>query len=462
MVYPFENAAYNTPVKELSQPIRTTYGYHLVYVNERSDALGTAQVAHIFVSLPPNSSLEDSAAAAEKINNIYQKIQDGMAFEEAANQYSDDKGSARNGGRLSKFTCNRIVPEFVVLTKQLEINEISEPVQTMYGYHIVKLISRETPGTFEEEAPDLKERLQKDNRSHKSEEAVIARIKSENDFRVNEKAKVAMFAAIDTAVLNNAFVADSLSGMNKTLIRLGKEKYSQKSFAAFIEDNQTKQSNIDKDVYLEKLFQKYVNSKCIEYENARLEENYPDFKMLMKEYHDGILLFNLTDEKVWSKAVEDTVGLEKFFKENNTNYKWDERVDATIYEIRNKDDVEKVKSLVTTLDSDGDIAEAIANDSLTSVTILPGKYERGDNMYIDKAEWKKGNVAELSSDVEDLVVIVKIREILEPSLKELNEARGLATADYQEFLEKEWVKQLKVKYPVVVNEEILQQLVVEN
>jgi len=462
MVYPFENAAYETPVGEISQPYRTKYGYHLVKVNDKKEALGTAVVAHIYVGLRPDAPEEDVADAQEKIDNIYQKIQEGMSFEDAVIQYSDDKGSARNGGKLSKFTCNRIVPEFVIVADQLEPNGISEPVKTMYGFHIVKLISRDRPGTFEEEETGLKERLQKDNRTHKSEESVIQRIKLENGFSVNEKAKSAVFAKIDTAVLNMAFVADSLAGMNKTILKIGKEKHSQTDFALFIEANQKRNPNIDKDVYLEQLFQQFGNTVCFDYENARLEEKYPEFRILMKEYHDGILLFNLTDEKVWSKAVKDTTGLENYFASNNETYQWGERVDATIFEIRKKEDAEQVKVFIDMFPGDGDIAAAIEKDSINSVKIIPGKFERNDNKYIDEVEWTAGNIVELSSDVEDLVVIVKIKEVMQPAPKELNEARGIATADYQEYLEVEWIEQLKTKYPVVINNEVLQQLTTVN
>ena len=462
MVYPFENAAYETPVGEISQPYRTKYGYHLVKVNDKKEALGTAVVAHIYVGLRPDAPEEDVADAQEKIDNIYKKIQEGMSFEDAVIQYSDDKGSARNGGKLSKFTCNRIVPEFVIVADQLEPNGISEPVKTMYGFHIVKLISRDRPGTFEEEETGLKERLQKDNRTHKSEESVIQRIKLENGFSVNEKAKSAVFAKIDTAVLNMAFVADSLAGMNKTILKIGKEKHSQTDFALFIEANQKRNPNIDKDVYLEQLFQQFGNTICFDYENARLEEKYPEFRILMKEYHDGILLFNLTDEKVWSKAVKDTTGLENYFATNNETYQWGERVDATIFEIRKKEDAEQVKVFIDMYAGDGDIAAAIEKDSINSVKIIPGKFERTDNKYIDEVDWTAGNIVELTSDVEDLVVIVKIKEVMQPAPKELNEARGIATADYQEYLEVEWIEQLKAKYPVVINNEVLQQLTTVN
>jgi len=459
MVYPFECAAYNTPVGEVSQPIRTKYGYHLVKVTDKRDALGVAQVAHLFVALPTSSTKEDSISKKEKIDNIYQKIKEGMPFEEAVAQYSEDKGSARNGGVLSPFTCNRVVPEFVLAVESLDTGEISKPVQTSYGYHIIKLISRETPGTFDQEKEKLTERLKKDDRSHKSEEAVLQRIKNENHLKLYNKAKLALLSEIDTSVLNGAFKADTFSTFLKPVMKIGDEKFTQYDLAQYIEKKQKKQNNIDKDVYLEQLFNDFVNDKCLAYADKHLEDNYPDFKALMQEYHDGILLFNLTDEKVWTKAVKDTAGLEKFFNEHNDQYQWKERVDATIYQVRKKEDLDKVKKLVEENESDGDIARLLDEDSIHSVKIIPGKFEKGDNPVIDQVEWKAGNIVEIPSDVENLTSIVKIKEVLPPQPKEFNEARGIATADYQNYLEKEWVKKLKEKYPVQINQEVLQELI---
>lgn len=461
MVYPFESAAYNTPVGQVSQPVRTQYGYHLVYVTDKKPALGIAQVAHIFVGIPPNSTAEDSARREEKINNIYKKIQEGMSFEDAVALYSEDKGSAKNGGKLTPFSCNRVVPEFVEAVRELDSGEISKPVQTPYGWHIIKLIKRTTPGTFEKEAPGLKEKILKDSRSHKSEEAVLNRIKKENHFKVYNKAKLALFAAIDTSVLNKEFVADSLSGFTKTVMKIGKKTYTQSDLADYIGENQRKQDNIDKDVYLEKLFQQFINDKCLAFQDAHLEEDYPGFKALMQEYHDGILLFNLMDKKVWSKAVQDSAGLEAYFNNNRDKYLWGRRLDATVYYVKNKDDVDTVKAIILSNDSDGDIARILEEDSITSVRIIPGKFEKGDNKIIDRVEWKAGDFQQVDSDVDDMVAFVKIRGVLLPQQKELNEARGQATADYQEYLEKEWIKQLKAKYPVVVNKEVLQQLLTE-
>ena len=228
-----------------------------------------------------------------------------------------------------------------------------------------------------------------------------------------------------------------------------------------LKKTKSKQINIDKDVYVENLFNNFVNENCIAYENKHLEDNYPEFKALMREYHDGILLFDLTDKKVWTKAVKDTLGLEEYFNEHNTKYMWDERVDATVYQLKNKDDFDTIMAIIKTNESDGDIAKKFDMDSITSVKIIPGKFEKDDNKYIDQAEWTTGNIQVISSDVEKRVNIVKIKEVLPPQMKAFNEARGIATADYQGYLEQEWIEQLKVTYPVVINDEVLQLIISE-
>lgn len=458
MVYPFESAAYKTNVNDISQPVRSKYGYHLVQVNDVQEAMGVAEVAHIFVALRADAGDDDSARKTEKINNIYQKLNEGMPFEEAVVEYSEDKGSAQNGGKLSKFTSSRVVPEFVITVNSLKPGEYAAPIRTLYGWHIIKLIDRETPGSFEEEAPNLKDRLAKDQRAQKSEEAVIASIKKENGFKVYDKAKTALFSTIDTSVLHKEYVASNLTALTKPVMKLGKEQYTQADLATFIEKNQKKVEKIDKGVYLNQLFDQFVKENCLAYMDSRLENMYPDFSDLMNEYHDGILLFNLTDEMVWTKAVKDTLGLQNFFEENRDKYYFGERVDATVYKIRKKQDVEKVAVLLQETEGDGDLAKAFDRDSIRSVRMTPGKFERGSDNYVDNVDWKPGLIGPIKSDVEDLVVFVRIREVIPPQAKELNEARGLVTADYQNYLESNWIDELKQKYPVVVNQEVLEEL----
>lgn len=461
MVYPFENAAYNTEVGEVSEIVRTKYGYHLLKVYDKKDAMGTAEVSHIFVALRPEASTEDSSRKVEKINNIYAKIQEGLSFEDAVTEYSEDKGSVKNKGQLSPFSCNRVVPEFVETVDKLEIGGISEPVKTAYGFHIIKLLSLNQPGTFDEESKRLKDRLTKDKRSRKSEDAVIAHIKKKNKFKRYPKAISGIVSAIDTSVLKKRFTADSLGYMTEPVIKLKKTKYTQYDFAKFVEKEQRIQENIDKDVYVNQLFAEYENEACLDYMDKNLENMYPEFKELVKEYHDGILLFNLTDEMVWTKAVKDTLGLQEFFNNNRDNYQWGDRVDATVFELRDKAVIDKVKETILMFDNDGDIAKALDNDSIKSVRIKPDLYQKGDNKYVDMVEWKTGLSDKVNSDVEDLTVFVLIREVIPPQPKELKDARGIVTADYQNYLEEMWIKDLKLKYEVSLNEEILDQIIQE-
>jgi len=459
MVYPFETAAYNTPVGEVSQPVRTQYGYHLVKVADKQPAMGVAEVAHIFVRLRSNATEDDEKRKTEKINNIYQKLQDGTKWEDAVKEYSEDKGSIPKDGRLSKFTCSRIVPEFVETIDNMKPGDYSKPVRTMYGWHIIKLISTDKPGTFEEEKPKLVEKLKKDSRSQLSEEAVITKIKNDNNFSVIEEAKTEIIAAIDSTVLLGQFKADSLiKTYNKAVIKLAKVTKTQQDFVNYVEKHQKKQVNINKEVYLNNLFNDFGDKVCLEFKDANLEKEYPEFANLMQEYHDGILLFNLSDEKVWSKAVKDTTGLKEFHSKHLGDYRWDERVEATVYHISNKGDVEKALEIIKNNENDGEIAKALLQDSITSVKIVPGKFEKSDNKYVDAVEWTPGIYKASASDVEDLIVYVKVKKVVKPMFKTLDEARGLVTADYQTYLEKEWVKDLKQKYPVEINEKVLTKL----
>jgi peptidyl-prolyl cis-trans isomerase SurA len=460
MVYPFETAAYNTPVGEISEPVRTDYGYHIIKVTDKRPAMGKAKVAHIFVRLREDATPEDSLRKTEKIFNIYEKLQEGMDWDSAAKEYSEDKGSAAKGGTLPEFACNRIVPEFVIVIDSLKEGEYSKPVRTMYGWHIVKLISKKQPGTFEEEKKELGQRVRRDMRSKLSKQAVIDKVKKDHNFKIFDDAKNEIFALIDTTVLEGTFKADSLNLIeDKPLMKLDQTVKTEMDFARYVEKHQRKQSDMKLGIYLNKLFKDFEDDFCMDYKDAHLEEEYPDFAFLMKEYHDGILLFNLSDQKVWTKAVEDTAGLGKYYNEHKDKYQWKQRTDATVYFIIKKDDVDKVYEILKSTDQDGEIAKKLQEDSIHSVKIKPGLFEEGDNKYVDKVSKEPGLYKAADSDVEDLTVFVRVKGIKPPMQKTLDEARGLVTADYQDYLEKEWVKALREKYPVKINEKVLKKLI---
>jgi peptidyl-prolyl cis-trans isomerase SurA len=458
MVYPFENGAYNTPVGSLSMPVRSDFGYHLIKVTEVTDATGSIEAAHIYVSVNPGATDEEVAEKKAKIDKIYAKIQEGTSFEDAVVQYSEDRGSAAREGKLAKFTVNRIVPEFVETIKKMKPGEIAPPLQTIYGFHIIKFIANEPPGSFEEEKTALKDRIAKDGRAKKSEDAVISQIKKESGFALNQKNVSKFMSSLDSSLLQGSFNANPHKANKKTLFNLDKKAYTVADFTAFVAKNQKKQDGMTAEAYGYKLLNDFVRESCIAWEDARLETKHKEFGALMNEYRDGILLFDLMDKKVWSYAVKDTSGLKEFYNKHRNNYMWGERASSTIFTVSNSLEVDKTRKLIETLPDDGSVAQAFDADSIRSVRIQPGKFERGDSRFLDQIEWKENSINQLFSDVDNQTIIIKIREIHPPLPKELDEARGMITSDYQNYLEKIWVEELRKKYPLVVRHQLLEEV----
>ena len=460
MVYPFETGAYNTKEGEISMPVRSDFGYHLIKVVSITDALGSIQAAHIFLQLPFDAPAEDVAAMKQKADNIYKELmaKDGKNWNEMVKQYTDDKGTVARNGALSNFTVSRIVPEFIEACKSLEINEISKPIRTNYGFHIIKLLSTSGVSSFDKESKGLSERIEKDMRSKKSEELVLRQVKSEYKFKQNDKNLEAFLATIDSSILRNAYEPAANVDMNATLFSLENNPTKVSDFVTYIKANMTTQKYVTPATYGYQLYENFRNETVMNYADAHLEDKYPEFKALVQEYKDGILLFDLMDREVWNKAVKDTVGLAEFHKRNASKYMWGDRAYATIITVTRPEALPKVKALLdkgVELDS---LRNAFQRDSITNAFVRKGYYQKGDNQFVDQTEWKVGVRNEIPSTVDQSTVIVCIREVRKPEQKTLKEARGLVTSDYQVELEQNWVKTLKEKYPVKINESVLEKV----
>jgi len=464
MVYPFETAAYTTPLDSVSEPVRTRYGYHLIKVTDKRPAMGVAEVEHIFVMLKPGFTPADSVAKAKKIQNIYEKIKGGMSFEDAAKKYSEDRGSSDNGGKLPKFSSGRIVPQFVEQVDKLKPGEISRPFQSVYGFHIIKLLSRKRPGTFDEEQSKLKELVARDQRAEKSKEVVLAKIKRDNDLRIYQDAKNALINAVDSSVLTGKFKADSLPGTwNHPLMEIGKTNpkvYTQQDFAHYIAQHQHGKPYSNKSLMLNHLFKQFVNGNCLQYENDHLEDFHPDFKALMDEYHDGILLFNLMDKMVWTKAMRDTVGLQNFYKEHRPTYKHGVEAEAIVFSCP-KPFLSQMKMLMGQYKDKGRLLQAIRKHKIKikGLEADSGTFQKRDNRILDSIAWNPGLSKPVPSEVENKVSLVFIQKIIQPGIMPFKQARGLVASDYQDYLEKVWVQQLRKKYPVHVNNRVLRKLI---
>ena len=455
MVYPFENAAYSTKKGEISTPVGTRYGYHIVKVTDTRPDPGQVKAAHIMVKTSA-SAASDSANSRARIDSIYNKLKGGAIFEELVKQYSDDPSSSRNNGVLPEFGTGRMVPEFETATFALKnVGDYSEPVRTSFGWHIIKLVDRKPLAPYDSMIAELKSKVSKDSRSDLSKSSFVSKIKTKYNFKEMPKVKEEFFKVIDSTLAEATWTKDKAEKLNKPMFTLLDKTYTQQDFSDFIASHQSKKSGTPVRFLFDNLYNEFVTQSCMDFEESRLELNYPDFKSLMQEYHDGILLFDLTDKKVWSKAVKDSAGLQEFYDKNKNSYMWGQRVDASIYTCFDAKVSKKVRASIDQKLSDDSLLRVYNSVNLW-LQIKPGLFSKGDDPIIDSIPWVVGKTKDYPKGGK--VEFVNIRRVAAPEPKSLDEARGVITADYQSYLEKAWIESLRKKYPFTVNDDVLKTL----
>jgi len=288
---------------------------------------------------------------------------------------------------------------------------------------------------------------------------MINRIKTKYNFKEDPKAKDEFMKVTDSTLTMGMWTSDKAKALKKNMFSLGSKNYTQQDFAKFLEAHQAKHDpNVTPVQFTNTIYNEYVKESTLAYEESKLDSLYPDFRNLMQEYRDGILLFELTDQKVWSKAVKDTVGLKSFYEANKNNYMWPERADAVVYTSANATIAKQVHTLMKTVDDDDTLMAKINKSSQLNLQVKSGKFAKGENEYVDKIPWKPG----LSQDMAQQngqVVFIKIKRVMPAGPKSLDEAKGLITADYQNQLEKEWINSLRKKYPYQVHQDVVNSLV---
>lgn len=455
MVYSFETAAYTTKIGEVSMPIRTRFGYHIIKVHDKRKAQGEVLVAHIMVKTPPNMSKDDSTNAVTKINEIYTKLKAGAKFEELATQFSDDKTSAKKGGELMWFGTSKMPIEFEKASFGLKNKgDFSAPVKTKYGWHVIKLVDKKGLATFDAMKNELKDKVTKDSRAQAGRASLIAKIKTEYKFKENLAARDEFAKVLDSTTFEGTWDKSKAASLKKAIFNFNDKVYTQADFATYIASRQGKRPKMDVNMLIAQLYKQYVDESAIAYEESRLDQKYPEFKALMEEYHDGILLFDLTDKKVWSKAVKDTTGAKEYYEKNKANYMWEERVEATVYSCSDVTVAQKVRKMIADKKSEKDILAEINKDSQLNLQTESKLFTKGENEFVDK-NWKVGVSADINSDKDKKVIIVASTNVLAPSAKSFQDARGMVTADYQNHLEKEWLAELRKKYTVSIDKNVL-------
>jgi peptidyl-prolyl cis-trans isomerase SurA len=457
MVYAFENEAFNTNVGEVSKPFRTRFGYHLVKVVDKRENRGEVTVAHIMIVKPNTTDAPLEAKAKQTIEEIYQKIQQGEGFESLASQFSEDKSSASKGGVLQRFGAGQLSSEeFENVAFSLQNkNDISKPFQSQFGWHIIKLIDKHPLQSFEELKNELEDKVRKDERSMLITNSLAKKLRAKYTQAKDKK----ILASVKKTVTEDFYtqtweLPTNLKDFEATLLTINKSK--QISAIAFLNFIQVQQKSKLKtkpvSKLVDELFEKFIDDQVTAYYNDNLENEFPEFKYVMDEYRDGLLLFDLMEKEIWTKAKTDSLGLSNYFNQNSKNYQWKKRYNVNIFSSTDKEAIEKAKKFLEKGKSIDYIKEKLNSDGKINIMVKSGLFEEDYDILPQYSNLSKGVSDRVSKDQYHFVV--DVLEVKEVENKVLSECKGKVVNDYQQYLENNWVNELEKEFDVKINANI--------
>jgi peptidyl-prolyl cis-trans isomerase SurA len=464
MVYPFEEKAFTTQIGQVSDPFRTRYGYHIVKVTDKRPSRGTIRVAHIMVSTGKDATAEAKGNAEKKINEIYDKLVAGEKWESLVSLHSDDANSVKKNGELPTFgsgTTQRMVPAFEDAAFSLkEVGQFSKPVKTDFGFHIIKLLDWKEVSSFESMKKELQTKVNKDERSKKTQDAFVSKLKANYHYAYKGDKNLKWFNdKLDSTYFQGKWTADGKLKSNKVLFELNGETadFTQQAFAEYLEKNFRAVKREENKIVVAKQYKSWEKAAILQYEEAILPTKYPEYRALLKEYHDGIILYEIMQDRVWNKAVKDTAGLRAYFTANQSKYTWQKRLDATVYECLTKDIAANVTGMLKndTINSKH-VLDVVNKDSELNLKVKMNKFDIAQTPFLAGRNLSKG--VNQAYEFEGKYYVVKVAAVLEPGLKEFSEAKGMATSDYQNYLETSWLEALKSSHAVKVNKDVLYQI----
>jgi peptidyl-prolyl cis-trans isomerase SurA len=438
MVYPFETAAYSLKPGEISGPIRTAYGYHLIKSHDKRKNEGKIKVAHIMLLTPGSLSAAAQQQKKQQIDELYHKLMGGADFTELAENYSEDKGTARTGGVLPWFKKGDMVASFEKAAFELSTDgAISKPVKTTYGWHIIKRLEREQVGSFDEEKEAIEQQVLRSKRIQSAVDSLVKNLlRKHHSFSYPNRL--------------NYFYTPAASGvtLTDTVLVYKDQPYYLSDLQQYMHQTLPHDSLMGNPILVKKSFNDFVHEKVLASRKAELTELYPEYRYLLREYHDGLLLFELMDQRVWGKSNEDTSALRNYYQEHKEDYMWPERFRGRVYECATAKVCEQVKKARR----GGLFRKGLSDEQLLSrfnedekmLTISSNVFSEGENGYIDAYVWGDKQLPGY--------VFVK-GQTIQPSPKPFKLVKGQVMADYQEALEKKLKAELRNKFKIEIHEQ---------
>lgn len=452
MVYEFENAAFNTLVGQTSTPFRTQFGYHVVKVLDTRPSRGKVQVAHIMIS---NTQKDSSLVPEIRINELYNSLIQGSSFETLAKQFSDDKSSASKGGVMNPFKSGDINSEVFVDTafNLNEIGSISKPIQTQYGWHILKLILKSPIQPYEIIKQDLEKKVKRDSRSLIIRKKMIEKLVSKYEIFEPNLDLSSQLITIDAK--ESLWVLKSTK-LKDVFLRIEDKIYTYETFLKFLNQNnrlyEKSKSNYE---FIKKQYKTFFENNLFEYKKNNLINENEEFANILKEYEDGLLLFDIMQDKIWDVAKNDTLALKLFYDNNVSKFKSKEKIVGTIISSKDKKHLKKVIKLWEKSIINQEISNQL-NYKSQVIILSTGEFEITDPLLPQNKNFKKG-ISKII-EFENNYVVLKVQDIIPAKTLPFEKIKGSVISKYQSFLETNWVEKLANKYHIKIDNKVLEEL----
>ncbi len=458
--YLMENILYSTPVGKYSAPFASASGYHIFKNLGERKAVGRIRTAQILLAFPPGADANTKKTIAALADSIYKSIIKGADFGALAKQYSNDYLTAAMGGQMTEFGLGTYDPAFENAAFALvRDGAVSNPVLTSHGYHIIKRISKsEVPASLanKEYKDNLRYRVQNDSRIEQTMELLYKKVATQAGM------KDAQFDMTDLGLYTDSMLDGRLSGKHLTvnsetaLFKLGNKMLTAIDFMGYAQTNRHRRDGSGLKPYPE-IYQDYKHFAAMEYYKENLEQFNPAFRQQMNEFKDGNLFFEVMMQQIWTPAQTDSAGQARHYEQNKKKYVWKESAGGIIFYCGDSKTAEEARAAIQKNPSDWENIVKQFGDRLTAEA---GRFEYGQIPRAKNEALKPNMVTSIEKNAADesasFAYVKKIFPANEP--KSFEDAKGAVISDYQAELDANWIKELKKKYPVKVNEEVFSKI----